>query len=367
MLKKCLLMGLALVLVAIRASGEDLVFDFAQNTPGKIPPGFVSLVTGPGNPAQWAVTEESVPPTLAPLSPDARANVAVRSVLAVQSSDVSPKHFSLLLYTNENFIDFTFATRFKISAGSIAPEAGVVFRAQDQSNYYVLRASLEGNLLWYRVVGGVPYDMLGIGVKIPIAKDAWQELRVDCTGTGTRCFLNGKLVIPPYKPGSPTNGLAINDTSFPSGKIGFWARSDTACSFVDASVQFTAKVPFVQTVVAEVMKQFPSIQSLKIYANKDKNAGPPVIIGDPDQSEIGTSGAKVEADVIERGTIYFMKVKKQVEVTMPLRDRNGDIAAALKIRLKSFPGETQETAVGRVTVIKKVIEQRIGTLQGIHD
>jgi hypothetical protein len=60
-----------------------------------------------------------------------------------------------------------------------------------------------------------------------------------------------------------------------------------------------------------------------------------------------------------------LKLSKAVEVTLPLRDRNGDIAAALKVRMKSFPGETQATAVSKATLVKKVIEERIGTMQGI--
>jgi hypothetical protein len=363
MLKLCRLILFALV--AVRASGEEINFDWSKDTPGKSPPGFMSLVTGKGEPAVWTVVDEQVPPVLAPLSPDARANMAMRPVLAVQSLNSSPYHFPVLLYTNEIFFDFTFTTRFKIVGGIIDPMAGIVFRAQDQDNYYVVRASEEGNLLWYRVVAGKQYDMLGIGVKISIPHDVWEELRVECAGTSTRCFLNGSLVIPPAKPGAPTNGLAINDTTFSNGKIGFWTRADTKCYFVDAHVHYAPKVPFVQVVVEEVMKTFPSIQSLKIYAKKD--AGPPVIVGDPVHSELGAPGTTYDADVIDRGSVYYLKVKKAVEVTLPLRDRNGDIAAALKVRMKSFPGETQTTAVDRATLVKKIIEKRTGALQGLAE
>ncbi|HUD48089.1 MAG TPA: family 16 glycoside hydrolase [Candidatus Baltobacteraceae bacterium] len=363
MLKLCLLIVFALAAASV--PGEEIDFDLSTVTPGKGPPGFLSLVTGEGNPAPWTVVDEQVPPILAPLSPNARGNVAMRPVLAVQSLNLSRDHFPLLLYTNELFFDFTFVTRFKIAGGIIDPEAGIVFRAQDQSNYYVLRASEQGNLLWYRVVGGRQYDMLGIGVKIPIPADVWEEMRVECAGSRTRCYLNGKLVIPPSKPGSPTNDLAINDTTFANGKIGFWTRADSKCYFVDAHVQYTPKVAFVQVVVEEAMRKFPSIQSLKIYATRD--AGPPVIIGDPDHAELSEPGTKVEADVIVRGTVYYLKTKGSVEVTLPLRDRNGDIAAALKVRFKSFPGETEATAVNRATVVKKVIEARIDTLQGMAE
>jgi hypothetical protein len=95
--------------------------------------------------------------------------------------------------------------------------AGVVLRAQDENNYYVVRASTEGNLLWYRVVGGKSYDMLGIGVKIRVPKDVWQELRVECKGSQTRCFLEGKLVIPPAWPARrPMTWLSTTPPSLPA-------------------------------------------------------------------------------------------------------------------------------------------------------
>jgi len=349
--------------LATDAWAAQLNFDFSKDTPGKMPPGFVSLVTGEGKPADWKVVEEAVPPTLAPLTDKARYTVAKHPVLAPQSQDARANHFPVLLFTNEVFSDFTLTTRFKISDGPADPMAGVVLRAQDASNYYVVRASTEGNLLWYRVVGGKSYDMLGIGVKIQVPKDVWQELRVECAGSRTRCFLEGKLVIPPAQAGAPTNDLAVNDTTFASGRIGFWCNADTQCSFVDASVQYKPKVPFAEVMVAEIKKKYPRLLGLKIYADKDP--GLPVIVGDLNGAGLGAAGTKYEADVIARGSIYYLKDGHAVEVTMPLRDRNGEVAAALKTRMEAFPGETESTAVARATLIKKVIEQKMATFQGL--
>jgi hypothetical protein len=284
-------------------------------------------------------------------------------VLSAQSSDPGEDHFPVLLYTNEVFSDFTFTTRFKISGDGDAPMAGVVFRAQDPRNCYVVRASTEGNLLWYRVVAGQSYEMSGIGVRIPVPRDAWQELRVECSGSQTRCFLNGKLAIPPAQAGAPTNNLAVNDTTFAGGKIGFWCKAGTQCAFVDAGVQYTPKVAFAETVIAEMKKQYPRLLGLRIYANKEP--GSPVIVGDLNGRDLGAAGAEYDEDVIKHGTIYYLKDRNAVQVTLPLRDRNGDVAAALETRMKSFPGETQGTAVTRATVIRKAIEERIAALQNI--
>jgi hypothetical protein len=346
---------------ALCAAASEIHFDWSLDAPGQSPPGFASLVTGSGKPAHWTVFEEPVPPTLAPLTTQAASNLAKRAVLAVQSLDLAGDHCPLLLYTNEIFYDFTLTTRFKIAGGVIDPQAGVVFRAQDQGNYYVLRASTEGNLLWYRVVGGKSFDLLGIGVKVPLPKDEWQELRVECAGSQTRCFLNGRLAIPPAQPGAPTDGLAVNDTTFSGGRIGFWTRADSKCFFVDTSIQYTPKIPFVQMVVAEINKKYPRLLGLWIYA--DRTPGAPVVVGAKDQQAVGAAGASYEQDAIDRGSIYYLKLKGSVEVTLPMRDRNGDIVAALKTRMKSFPGETQSTAVARAVIVKKALEERIGALQ----
>ncbi len=351
--------------LACNGWAAQINFDFSKDTPGQTPPGFVSLVTGAGTPADWKVLEELVPPTLAPVLDKARGLVAKHPVLSVQSTDPGRDHYPVLLFTNEIFSDFVLTTRFKISGGLAEPMAGVVLRAQDADNYCVVRASTAGNLLWYRVVGGKAYDMLGIGVRIPVPKDVWQELRVECSGSRTRCFLDGKLVIPPALAGAPTNDLAVNDTTFAKGRIGFWCRADTQCSFVDASVQYTPKVAFAEIVASQIKKKYPRLLGLKIYANREPGA--PVIVGDLNGAGLGEPGAKYEEDVIERGVIYFLKDGHAVEVTLPLRDRNGEVAAALKTRMTSFPGETQATAVARATVIKKDIELRMANSQNITE
>jgi hypothetical protein len=176
--------------------------------------------------------------------------------------------------------------------------------------------------------------------------------------------LDGKLAIPPARPGSPTNELAINDTTFSRGTVGFWTKADSKCYFVDARVEYTPHVPYVQIVINNITKKYPRLLGLKVYANK--NPGLPVVIGCMNDHDMGAAGTKAEADVIERGSIYYLKADGAVEITLPLRDRNGDIAAALKVKMKSFHGETQATAVARATLVKKAVEQQIETMQDIN-
>jgi hypothetical protein len=348
---------------ALGVSAAQIEFDFSKEAAGRQPPGFLSLTTGGGELGQWKIVTEQVPPILTPLEPNAPANTTERAILSVESFDLGEEHYPVLLFTNEIFTDFTLTTRFKLGGGIVEPSAGVVFRAQDQSNYYVVRASAQGNLLWYRVVDGRSYQNLGIGVKLPMAKDVWRELRVECAGSQIRCYLDGKLAIPPAKPGAPTNDLAINDTTFSHGKVGFWSKADSKSYFVDARVQYTPHVPYVQVVVGNIVKKYPHLLGLKVYAFK--NPGLPVVIGCMDDRDFGAAGTKADADVIGLGSIFYLKDSKTVEITLPLRDRNGDIVAALAVKMKTFKGETQSTAVTRATIVKKAVEEQIETMEDI--
>ena len=358
---------------ALGASGAEIKFDFGQFREGSIPPGFLSLVSGPGQPGHWQVVEETAPPAMTPLLtnfPNSLAATAVHTVLAASSPDAAPGHSPILLFTNETFADFTLTTRLKIVSGATAPEAGIAFRVQDASNYYVIRAStrgsqsVPGSLLWYRVVDGIRHDGEGMGVLVPIPPDTWQELRVECLGNSIRGFLNGKQMIPPILAGAPTNDAElprINDTTFPAGMAGFWTAGDTVARFADTRIQYTARVPLIQTVIADVIKKNPRLLGLKVYSLR--NSPTPVVVADGKGHDLGSPGGQTEEDVIAKGLTFYLKQTDSVEVTQPLRDRNGDVIAALKTTMTTFRGETTGTAVARATQIKKAVESSLATLQ----
>ena len=139
---------------ALSLSAAELVFDFGQQPENKPPTGFRSTVTGTGQPGTWRILMDEVPPVLAPLTPQAPV-VTRQPVLAQLSDDPSDEHFPLLVYEEEVFDDFTFSTRFKLVKGQVEQMAGLAFRIQNETNYYVVRASALGNTFrFYKVVNG---------------------------------------------------------------------------------------------------------------------------------------------------------------------------------------------------------------------
>ncbi len=338
-------------------------FDFGVYPVGHPPPGFRSAVAGNGQPGDWKVINEKVPPLMAPLSHKAQADT-FRPVLAQMAKDPTDEHFAVLLYTNEDFGDFTLTTRFKTVSGVTEQMAGIVFRAQDEKNYYVIRASSLGNTFkFYKMVNGLRSEPMGPEATIPTGE--WHTLKVECIGSSIRGYLDDRLLIPPPLPGKPTNNLALNDTSFPHGQIGFWTKSDSVSYFVDTHIDYVPREKFAQVLVRDIMRENPKLLGLRIYAKKKSPL--PLVIADNDETAIGTEGTEVEGDVLEKGHSYYLKEGKSAEVTIPLRDRNGEVVGAVRVKLKTFKGEMQETVLTRAMLIKKQMEEHMISAQDINE
>jgi len=343
-----LILSTTIACFAFSVFAAERYFDFSQFPLGQSPTGFVSVISGQGKPGDWKIIEDDIPPLLAPLSPNA-PKVGQRAVLAQTAQDATDEHFPILMFNDESFGDFTLTTRFKMVSGVAEQMAGVAFRIQDEKNYYVIRASALGNSFrFYKVVGGQRSAPIGPEVQIP--KGVWHELKIECKGNQIRSALNGQELIP-----------ALTDTSFSAGKIGFWTKSDSVSYFVSTKMDYVPRTPLAQVLVREMMEKYPRLLGLKIFVAKNSEA--PTLIANSNEKELGAPGEKAEADVIKKGSIYYAKGKGSVDIIVPLRDRNGEVTAALRVSLKSFPGETQDTAIARALPIKKLMEARIQAAQ----
>ena len=106
-----------------------------------------------------------------------------------------------------------------------------------------------------------------------------------------------------------------------------------------------------------ILKKQPRILGLRLYTLDDQ--GRPQVIASKDEKEIGQPGTDAEKAAITDGKVYFGRGKGTVAVTMPLRDRNGDPMAAVRVQLKSFLGETQDNALTRATMIVKDMQAQV--------
>lgn len=117
--------------------------------------------------------------------------------------------------------------QFKPISGSEDRAAGLIWRAKDANNYYVVRANaLEDNVVLYRTVNGQrsPLDIVGrkggYGVKTAVPANRWHKLRVDFVGTRFSVALNGARL------------FEVDDATFSEpGLVGLWTKADSVTAF----------------------------------------------------------------------------------------------------------------------------------------
>jgi hypothetical protein len=325
---------LAIMIGSSHALAGERIFDFNKYPIDQTPAGFRSVVSGEGEPGEWKVVRDEGAPG------------GAQQVLAQMSTDRTDEHFPMLVYDEEAYGDFTLTTRLKLVEGTVAQMAGIAFRVQDTNNYYYVRASALGNTFRFiKLVNGQRLTTVGPSVEIPAG--VWHELSIECKGNRIRCLLNGEEVIPP-----------LTDNTFSAGRIAFWTKSDSVAYFGETRINFTRYETLAQTLVREAMKKYPRLVGLRIYARFGDNQLPRVIASNFDD-EMGMHGGKTEQDVIERDVVYHGKKDRVALVTMPLHDRNGEVAAAVRITMQSFPGQTEQNAVARAQPIVRQMEKRI--------
>ena len=341
-----------LVLLALPVAAAERTFDFSDVGENQPPPGFRSTVTGQGKPGDWRVIMDQVPPLLPTITPGAQV-VARKPVLAQLAQDPTDEHFPLLIYGGDSMSDFTLTTRFKTVKGVVEQMAGIAFRIQNETNYYVVRASSLGSTFrFYKVLNGERGPL--VGPDVPIPSGVWHEMRVECKGNQIRCSLDGKELI----------NVTDKVNPFTSGKIGFWTKSDSVSYFADTRIVYTPREAPAQGLVREMLKKYPRLLGLEVYV-RGSGTNTTRLVASRNTNEVGQAGGKVEPDVIAHGTPYYGKEKGSVSVVLPLRDRNGDPVAAVRVIMKSFAGQTEQNAFARAMPIIREMQQRVLSVQDL--
>lgn len=342
----------ALLLPALAVFGAERVFDFGSFKANEAPPGFRSIVAGNGQPGTWKVIDTDVPSLLAPLTPGARSSVQQRA-LAQLSRDKTDEHFPMLVFEEETFADFTLTTKFKLVEGEEEQMAGIAFNIQDEQNYSYVRASgLGGTFALFRVVGGA--RSAPIGIKVPIAKGEWHDLLVEWKDKQFRAVLDGKHALP-----------AQEEKVDHNGKIGFWTKSDSVSYFAETRIVYRPRITLAQTLVRDALKKNPRLLDLQIFAPSLTNEADLRIVASKETQELGQSAPAGTRDVLDGKGYYYGKDSSAVLVIMPLHDWNGDTVAAVKVTMKSFPGQTEQNAFARATPILKDMSGRVQSARAL--
>jgi hypothetical protein len=197
----------AFVALGTGAMAETL--NFSGDAAGASPRGWTATMTGTGNPA-WTVEQDATAPS--------------QQKVVRQSGRAT---YPLLLKDGLAIKDGVVEVRFKAISGVEDRAGGIVWRARDANNYYVVRANaLEDNVVLYKTVNGQrsALDIVGrkggYGVNVPVPAAQWHTLRVDVAGSRFRVVFNGKPL------------FEVEDATFAApGTIGLWTKADSVTVF----------------------------------------------------------------------------------------------------------------------------------------
>lgn len=136
-------------------------------------------------------------------------------------------HFPLLLRMDKQFGDLDIRVEFKPLSGKVDASGGLVFRAQDKGNYYIVRAnSLENNFRLYTFKNGHRRQIASARVEPPeLGGKHW--IRVVAKGDHIQSYLDGRLY------------LDHHDKSFAKGYVGLWTKADSVTDFDNLEMRAT--------------------------------------------------------------------------------------------------------------------------------
>jgi hypothetical protein len=191
-------------------------FDFTGDAVGQPPKGFVFGHTAKvGAPGTWVVQAEGT-----------------NRYLAQTNADSTRSRFPVAVANDISAADLDVSVRFRPASGRIDQAAGLVWRYQDEDNYYLVRANaLENNVVLYKVEGGRRVDLpvkgagRTYGTAAPVPAAQWSTLRVVATGPRFEVFFNGGTL------------YEVDDTTFAAaGRVGVWTKADSVTHFDDLTV-----------------------------------------------------------------------------------------------------------------------------------
>jgi hypothetical protein len=208
----------ALIAAGLVAMGhaESRKVDFTQDSVDQPPKGFeFGHTAGVGKPGRWIVQADGT-----------------NKVLAQADPDSTRSRFPVAVLSDVTAADVDLSVRFKPISGRVDQAAGLVWRYQNQDNYYIVRANaLEDNLVLYKVEGGKRTDLplkgegRTYGKKTDVPAGQWSTLRVVANGRLFEVYFNG------------TKLYDVDDGTFTkAGKVGVWTKADSVTQFDDLTV-----------------------------------------------------------------------------------------------------------------------------------
>jgi hypothetical protein len=189
------------------------VVSFDAENAGAPPKGWTLTMTGRGTP-KWTIERDDTAPS--------------KGQILKQSGTAT---FPLALRDETSLKDGFVEVMVKPISGSEDRAGGLVWRAKDANNYYVVRANaLEDNVVLCKTVNGArsSLDIVGrkggYGVQIAVPPKRWHSLRVEFVAARFKVIFNGAPL------------FDVEDLTFTErGMVGLWTKADSVTNFCSFS------------------------------------------------------------------------------------------------------------------------------------
>jgi len=135
----------------------------------------------------------------------------------------SSSAFNLCYTPKVSFLNGSITVNFRANSGHIDQGGGIMWRVQDDNNYYIARFNpLEDNFRFYLVHEGIRDEISSANLHI---SKGWHSMKIIQQGNTFKGFIDGK----PY--------LNATDTRLNKrGSVGVWTKADAMTSFDDLNI-----------------------------------------------------------------------------------------------------------------------------------
>jgi hypothetical protein len=203
-----------LMLSSVSAVAQTITFD--SDKPGQVPKDFDLGLAGEGGPGRWQIISDKT-------AGNGRA-------LAQLSTNTAANRFLVAIYNPTVFANGEITTRCKPISGRVDQACGLVIRAADARNYYIVRSNaLERNVRFYRVRNGERHQ-LATAENITIPRGQWHTLTLRAEGSRYAVSLNGKALY-------TTTDTTTAEPRPTEGRAGLWVKSDSVTHFERVQIE----------------------------------------------------------------------------------------------------------------------------------
>jgi hypothetical protein len=152
-----------------------------------------------------------------------------RGGVLAQTAETQP--WAVALLEDKKFADVDVSVKGKLVSGKEDQSTGLIFRAKDAKNYYIVRSNgLEDNFRLYTMVDGKRKQIASTKVDPPKVGE-WHTIRVVAKGKKIQAYIGDKLLID------------HEDGTFTEGYLGLWTKADSVTEFDDLEATGTPAKP----------------------------------------------------------------------------------------------------------------------------